>query len=164
MPVNPANRGHGRNLGDRLAAAGRAFNDRLIEGIQAAGYPDVRAAHSAVMPNLDPNGTRIVDLAARAGITKQSMGELVEDLVRRGYVEVHPDPADRRAKIVALTDKGRRQSRAALRIISRMERRYRERLGDDRFEGLLATLDELARMEPDGGGPVASRLGQRRTG
>lgn len=164
MSVNPSNRRGRRNLGDALAEAGRAFNRHLIESIQAAGYPDVRVAHSAVIPNLDPEGTRIVDLAARAGITKQSMGELVDDLERKGYVERRPDPADRRAKMVVLTDKGRRQSRAALRAIGRMERDYRARLGDERFEDLLAALDELAAPDPGGNDAVASRLDQRRAG
>ena len=144
MSVNPPDRAGRRNLGDRLAAAGRAFNVRLIDGIQAAGYPEIRVAHGAVMPNLDPEGTRIVELAARAGMTKQSMGELVDDLEAKGFVERRPDPSDRRAKIVVLTKKGRRQSRAALRVIGRMERQYRERLGDERFEGLLTALDDLS--------------------
>jgi DNA-binding MarR family transcriptional regulator len=144
MAVNPRNRDSRRNLGDRLAAAGRTFNERLIRELQAAGYPEIRAAHSAVMPNLDPGGSRIVDLAARAGMTKQSMGELVDDLEAKGYVERRPDPADGRARIVVLTDKGRQQARAALRIITDMEREHRQRLGEERYGVLLDALDALA--------------------
>jgi len=88
-----------------------------------------------------------VDLAARAGMTKQSMGELVDDLEAKGFVGRRPDPRDRRARTVVLTDKGRRHARAALRIIGRMEREHRGRLGDARYEGLLEALDDLA----DGG-------------
>ena len=39
-------------------------------------------------------------------MSPQAMGELVDDLVRRGYVERVPDPADRRAKLIVLTDLG----------------------------------------------------------
>jgi DNA-binding MarR family transcriptional regulator len=147
MSVNPPDRVGRRNLGDRLATAGRSFNERLIRELQDAGYPEIRPAHGAVMANLEPGGSRVVDLAARAGMTKQSMGELVDDLEVKGFVDRRPDPDDRRARTVVLTDKGRRHARAALRIIGRMEREHRDRLGDARYEALLTALDDLA----DGG-------------
>jgi DNA-binding MarR family transcriptional regulator len=77
-------------------------------------------------------------------MTKQSMGELVDDLEKRGYVERRPDPTDRRARLVALTDRGRAQARAGLRMIGRLERESRERLGEARYAALLEALDDLA--------------------
>ncbi len=56
--------------------------------------------------NLDRDGTRLTELAARAGITHQSMGELVAALVDSGYLRRVPDPGDRRARLVAPTARG----------------------------------------------------------
>jgi len=40
-------------------------------------------------------------------MTHQSMGELIDTLERRDYVERRPDPDDGRARLVCLTAKGR---------------------------------------------------------
>ena len=113
--------------------------DDLVARLGAAGFTGLTPAHSAVFENLDPGGTRLTDLAARARITRQSMSELVSVLEQRGYLERQPDPADRRARIVRLTrrpaagppghqgdrrDRGRMAQPARLR---RPHRRYRRR-------------------------------------
>ncbi|MDG4826629.1 MarR family transcriptional regulator [Asanoa sp. WMMD1127] len=49
---------------------------------------------------------RLGDLAEKLHIAPRSTTEVVDDLERRGLVERHPDPADRRATLVALTTEG----------------------------------------------------------
>jgi DNA-binding MarR family transcriptional regulator len=93
----------------------------LVERLAAAGYPDLPAATHPVFENLDREGTRLTDLAARADMTHQSMGELIDTLVQRGYVERRPDPADGRARLVCLTAKGRQMTRIALHEIAAIE-------------------------------------------
>src|SRR5919199_4109650 len=77
----------------------------LIERLTAAGYRDLSAAMHPVFENIDREGTRLTDLAARADMTHQSMGELIDTLEQRGYVERRPDPADGRARLVCFTNK-----------------------------------------------------------
>jgi DNA-binding MarR family transcriptional regulator len=93
----------------------------LVERLTAAGYPDLPAATHPVFENLDREGTRLTDLAARADMTHQSMGELIDTLEQRGYVERRPDPADGRARLVCLTSKGQQMARIALREIADIE-------------------------------------------
>ena len=45
-------------------------------------------------------------MAARAGITRQSMGEVIREMVDLGLLEMVADPDDRRAKLVRYTDAG----------------------------------------------------------
>jgi DNA-binding MarR family transcriptional regulator len=59
----------------------------LVERLAAAGYGDVPAAAHPVFENIDRDGTRLTELAARADMTHQSMGELIDTLEQRGYVE-----------------------------------------------------------------------------
>ena len=58
------------------------------------------------MPHIPASGIRLTELAARAGMTKQAMAELVAEIERRGYIRRTTDPADRRAKIIEFTDEG----------------------------------------------------------
>jgi len=96
----------------------------LVEALHDAGYTDISATHQAVFENLDPDGTRLTVLAARAGITHQSMGELVGELERRGYLERVADPTDGRARIVRLTRRGRQVVRVAVETIAQIEARW----------------------------------------
>jgi DNA-binding MarR family transcriptional regulator len=93
----------------------------LVQRLTAAGYPDLPAATHPVFENLDRDGTRLTELAARADMTHQSMGELVDTLEQRGYLERRPDPADGRARLVCLTSRGRQMVRTALREIEDIE-------------------------------------------
>ena len=78
--------------------------------LSAEGFDDLRPAYSPVFQHMERRGTRIGVLAERARMTNQSMGYLVDALERRGYVERRPDPADRRAAVVVITDRGRVRS------------------------------------------------------
>ena len=138
------------HIGRLLLAATRRFDADLTARLHTRGYQDIRPAHSALFAHLDREGTSPSELARRAGMTKQSMGELIADLEAKGYVMRRDDPSDRRAKVVVLTEAGARLDREASRAIGEIERAYRRRLGPDRLEDLRATLDELGRLEPGG--------------
>ena len=130
----------------------RALEERLHEGLREAGYGDVRPAHYAVFRYLGPEGSRVTELAEAAGMTKQSMGELVGYLERCRYVERRVDPRDRRAKIVVPTEKGRRGIEAAAERIAEIEAELAGRMGDERLEELVGSLAELVTFlaEPKG--------------
>src|SRR5215207_7111589 len=73
---------------------------RVFDELSAAGFDDITPAQARVFQRIAPGGSRLTDLAAQAGIMKQSAGFLVDQLERTGYVERVPDPADRRARLV----------------------------------------------------------------
>ena len=132
------------NIGRLLLRAQRDFDAALNARLCERGYPDVRLAHSALFAHIDPEGTRSSELAERAGMTKQGMGQLVADLEKKGYVERVEDPGDGRARVVRLTKKGRRHVRDAREIIGEIEEAYARRLGDGRLETLRAILNDLS--------------------
>ena len=132
------------NIGRLLLRGQRDFDAELNARLRERGYPDVRLAHSALFAHIDPEGTRSSELAERAGMTKQGMGQLVMDLEKKGYVQRVEDPEDGRAKLVRLTKKGRRHVREAREIIGEIEEAYGLRLGDGRLETLRAILKDLS--------------------
>jgi DNA-binding MarR family transcriptional regulator len=116
----------------------------LVERLDEAGFPDLSPAFHPVFENIDRDGTRLTELAARAAITRQSMSELVVALERRGYVERRPDPSDGRARLIALTDKGRRLARAAIVALGDIEASWEERWQRAGHEGRLRPAVEAA--------------------
>src|SRR5215471_6394163 len=92
-----------------LFKAARLANERALARVAAdpSGLGTrVRPAHTALFPHLDFDGVRLTDLAARTGITKQAVGQLVDDLAEIGMIERIADPRDRRAKRIRFSRLG----------------------------------------------------------
>jgi DNA-binding MarR family transcriptional regulator len=141
-----------------LLAAYQQTATELLWALARAGHGAIRHKHGAVFANLDPEGTRPSVLARRAGITKASLGELVDELESLGYVERRADPTDRRAKLVVPTDSARAVAEVVRQINRRIERRYRRRLGEEAY----ATLREaLLAIVPPRQALVQPRMGAR---
>jgi DNA-binding MarR family transcriptional regulator len=128
-----------------LLAAHRALAEVLAASMAERGYGDVRPGHGALFLHIDRrSGTRLGELASRAGVTKQSMMQVVDDLEARGYVRRVPDPADARAKLVRLTAEGRRCATEFRRAVQVLETRIRRRVGDRGDDVLRSALVRLA--------------------
>lgn len=95
-----------QNIGRLMNEAVRIFERRVIELMHEKGFSDLSAAHVNLTRHLDETGNRQTELAERAAMTKQSMGELIVQVERAGLVKRQPDPADGRAKLVVFTPKG----------------------------------------------------------
>lgn len=132
-----------RTLGALLRAPYEALSRRLYAELAARGFPDLRVSHSPVFRYILPDGSRATDLAERAQMTKQSMAYLVESLRAAGYVEIVPDPQDRRAKLVRLTAKGTRAQRTALQLSRELEADFAGRLGAAKARQLRELLEDL---------------------
>ncbi|HEX2282683.1 MAG TPA: MarR family transcriptional regulator [Thermomicrobiales bacterium] len=116
--------------------------------VSGADFDDLRPSHGNVMEQLElEDGLRLIDLAARAGITAQSMGELVDDLEMKGYLERRPDPDDRRAKRIYLTERGRKNARVAKQATVDVENSLAELLGQQRYQQLRHTLRDIIDVE-----------------
>ncbi|TXH87956.1 MAG: MarR family transcriptional regulator [Rhodoferax sp.] len=71
-----------------------------------AANDQVGAAILHITRHLDPQGMRLVDLAAAAAMTKQAMGALVTQCEAWGLVQRSPHPHDARARSIRFTDTG----------------------------------------------------------
>ena len=118
------------------------------------GHDRVTLAHTTLLPYLDPEGTSVTNLAERAGMTKQSMRQLVLDLEDKGYIKRIPDPDDRRATLVIFTVEGRRFIEDGYEVKKEIDDEYRAILGEERVEALKGSLKTL--IEKTGvDGPLA---------
>lgn len=132
-----------QHIGRLLLQAQRAFNTQAIEKLRERGYVGLGVAHTALLPHLDLEGTRITLLAERAGMTKQGMGQLVADLERQGLVSRKPDPSDGRATLVQFTEAGWNYLQAAHAVKQELEAEYVAVLGASGFAELRVLLTAL---------------------
>ena len=137
------------NLAVLLETAYKKLDVRLIDELRANGFPDIRPAHSQVFGAIASEGSRVGEMAAQAGITQQSMSELVDSLVALGYLERRPDPTDRRARIIALTDHGWKAVRAGIAVVDAIERDWAAKVGVRRMDALRAALETIAFDDAD---------------
>ncbi|MDT0567496.1 MarR family winged helix-turn-helix transcriptional regulator [Streptomyces sp. DSM 3412] len=129
-----------------LAAAGDLAR-RIDEGVAARGF-EARPSYGFAFTRLAPDGATATDLAVHLGVTKQAASQLVDELVRKGYVERRPHPGDARARLVVLTERGWACTRAAEEAAAEVVAGWVESLGGESEMRVLR--DQLARIAPYG--------------
>jgi DNA-binding MarR family transcriptional regulator len=128
-----------------VSLLGRAYSllgFQIVDGVVGAGFPQ-KPAHSAVFAQISPDGSRLTDLARRANMSPQAMGELVDELEELGYVVRCPDPTDRRAKLIVLTKKGHACIAAGTATIDGIEQRLTDLLGERGHRQLRRLLTKI---------------------
>jgi len=146
-----------RNIGVLFQLLSRDFERRARGTLRARGHTELLPSHQVVFAGLGRRGARLTLLAQHAGMTKQAMGQIVDDLEQLGYVERIPDPADGRAKIVRFTAAGLDFVCDAAEALDEIWRGYAELLGARALEELQKGLYKLlrgARRDPPAAGTV----------
>jgi DNA-binding MarR family transcriptional regulator len=131
----------GRRLGLLRVAGDQALDAVLAE--VGPRHPALRRAHVQLFRFDGVEGATTAELAAHAGMTKQSMHELISHLERAGYLTRSPDPADSRALRVRLTPAGRELERQVHAAVAGVLEAWEARLGRDRFDQLWTLLREV---------------------
>ncbi len=131
---------------DRLL---RLLSADMVQTAQERGHA-IRPAHDPVFATLPSAGARASDMAARAGITKQSMGEAIRDMVDLGLLEMTEDPTDRRAKLVTFTEAGRVVAQDGKRHMFALEQQWMDKFGKENYETAREVLEGIVDlMTPD---------------
>lgn len=126
-----------------LMSARQAAVGELHERLRAAGHETIREGHGCVFGFIQEEGSRLTYLARQSGLTKQAVGEVVDDLQRLGYVERVPDPSDGRAKLVRLTAEGSDARVHGRSILDEIEQRWARQIGEERVATMREALEEL---------------------
>jgi DNA-binding MarR family transcriptional regulator len=95
-----------------------------------AARDQIGAAHIHITRHLALGGSRLTELAARAGMTKQAMGDLVAQCEAWGLVMRAPDPHDARARQVRFTPTGLAWLQAFRDAVAQAETEFRTEVGE----------------------------------
>jgi DNA-binding MarR family transcriptional regulator len=131
------------DLGVLLFIPYRYAEDRIFRALQDAGFDDWTLAQCRVFQRVAPDGSRLTDLADQAQMTKQSVGVMVDQLERLGYVCRVPDPADGRARLIVIEQRGRRALEVATATRDEIFAEWKAYLGTRNFTLLHQVLDQL---------------------
>lgn len=135
------------NVGRLLNMAVQRFEKRVLDVMAESGYGDFTLSQMSITRNLDVQGTRATEIAKRAGITKQSVGELIGQIEAIGLIERVPDPDDKRARIVRFTAAGLAWLRAFELAVSQSEHEMRNELNAATFIALKEGLAQYGANE-----------------
>jgi DNA-binding MarR family transcriptional regulator len=128
------------HLGRLLGHAMRRFDERVLHLMahdpevplalsNLAARAQVGAAHIHITRHLALQGSRLTELAERAGMTKQAMGDLVTQCEAWGLVVREPDPTDARARQVRFTESGLAWLSAFRAAVQQAEAEFRAEVG-----------------------------------
>ena len=130
------------HLGRLLGHAMRRFDARVLHLMahnedvplalsNLAARAQVSAAHIHITRHLSLEGSRLIELAASAGMTKQAMGDLVTQCEAWGLVQRTPDPQDARARRIVFTEAGLAWLRAFEQAVAQTEAEFKQEVGTD---------------------------------
>lgn len=126
-----------------LFRCARLTNERALATLRERYGVPIRAAHTALFPHIDLQGSRQSELARKLGISKQAVNQLVAELEQMGALERVPDPSDQRATLVRFSRRAGRSLADGLALLAEIEAQMSEVLGERRMRELHATLLEL---------------------
>lgn len=124
--------------------ANRALQADMVRTAHLRGHPETKPAHNSVFATLAEEGSRAIDMAERAGITRQSMGEVVREMVGLGILEMRADPADRRAKLVTYSEHGLAVAADGYGHLVELEQRFAAEFGAAEYEIARDVLSRIA--------------------
>ena len=131
--------------------AARLLNERGVTRMRERGRRQVRTSHTALLPHIDLEGTRITEIARRMGVTKQAVNQAVGEIEAMGLVRRVQDPGDGRAKLVRFTARGRRELLLGLGVLGELEAEMAVQVGRARLTRLREDLEVLVDyLEADG--------------
>ena len=91
--------------------------DFLTERLKKNGYPDFASSHGNILFQLSVNEKMPMgELAEKINRDKSTTTVLVRKLEAEGFISGEPDPADKRSRIIFLTDKGKKFNKTACQL------------------------------------------------
>jgi DNA-binding MarR family transcriptional regulator len=130
------------NLGLLLFIPYRAMETAVLGELARHGH-HLSIAQARVFQRIGPDGTRPSELAQATQLTKQTLGSILDQLEKAGFVARTPDHADGRARLVTITALGQVLVALGLPVVKEMERAWAEHLGPERTRQLREALADL---------------------
>jgi DNA-binding MarR family transcriptional regulator len=121
------------------------------EAAHADSGPRLQAAQARLLDLIPAGGGRVTDLAGSMRISKQGLGQVAMQLAALGYVEITPDPSDKRAKMLTRTVAGERERLARRAVVDEIEDVWRAQVGAERYAVFRDVLAVVAGVDAAAG-------------
>jgi DNA-binding MarR family transcriptional regulator len=155
LPADPDARWRLTHLGRLLGHAMRRFDERVLSLMahsidvplalsNLAARSQVSAAHIHITRHLALGGSRLTDLAEQAGMSKQAMGDLVDQCEAWGLVARVPHEQDGRARRIRFTEAGLAWLQAFREAVAQAEAEFRAEVGTEVATVVMIGLEAYA--------------------
>ncbi|MBH1966342.1 MAG: MarR family transcriptional regulator [Comamonadaceae bacterium] len=145
------------HFGRLLGHAMRRFDERVLQLMaddeqvplalaHLAARDKVGAAHIHITRHLRLEGSRLTDLADAAGMSKQAMGDLVNQCEAWGLVTRQADPLDGRARLIQFTPTGLAWLAAFKSAVGQAEVEFRAAVGQEVATVVALGLEAYAQV------------------
>ena len=138
-PVDPAN----LDIGSLALFTGLAATERTTEALHAAGFERLRFSHGFLFQHLVDGPRSMSELARLQEVSVQAVSKTVNELIAEGYLEATTDDADRRSRLVSLSDRGWAAVKRARTARARQDKVIARALGADRADTLRHDLADV---------------------
>lgn len=134
---------YSNNLLRQLMDVSTSLNRHLLELSARHGHEGLKMSFATVMAHAGFGNARLSDIAAINGMTKQAISQTARELCDLDYIRLIPDPEDKRARIIVLTERGSALIIDSLRLIDDVRARAVELIGEEKLATFEAILGEL---------------------
>ena len=133
-----------------LRHARTTYGRAMRRALEEAGYDDMPRNGMYIVGGLalGANTVPLGQLVKELGVSKQAVGQLVDTLVLRGYLERKEDEEDRRKSNIVLTKRGRAAASIQAAAREKIDAELLSRAGQEnilRTRRTLALLIDIAR-------------------
>ena len=120
------------------------LDEKLRERLQQRGWPSITRSQSMVLANVANGVTRASRLAENLGVTRQAMSQLLADMVKKGLIELIPDPDHGRAQLVQFAPQADGIREDARRVLRDLEAELEVSIGAQQMASLRQAFEQLA--------------------
>ena len=120
------------------------MDEKLRERLQQRGWPSITRSQSMVLANVANGVTRASRLAENLGVTRQAMSQLLADMVKKGLIELIPDPDHGRAQLVQVAPQADGIREDARRVLRDLEAELEVSIGAQQMASLRQAFEQLA--------------------
>lgn len=127
-------------IGRLMHSAYKYIADVANDFMKENGFPELRASEIGVFVNISLEGSSIIELVEKLGISKQAISQNIKKLKKENFVnsEVHPD--DSRSILITFTDKGLDALIAWKKLTMHLDNKLIEKLSATKLEELKSLL------------------------
>ena len=129
--------------GKAVSKLKKHFDSWVSEQLQQHFIDDFKLAYMPLIMNIDVAGVTNTDLAKRAGITKQGMSQIVQELEEKKYIKITDNPEDKRSSIIHLTNKGKEFVLTSRRCQKNFHYELQILLGKKKFDLMLEAMFQV---------------------
>ncbi|HXD92569.1 MAG TPA: MarR family transcriptional regulator [Bacteroidia bacterium] len=135
--------------GKAISKLKKHFDTWVAEQLYMHDIRDFKLAYMPLIMNIDVDGITNTDLAKRAGITKQGMSQVVQELEEKKYIKIQTNPKDKRSSIIHLTDKGKEFILTCRGRQKDLHADLQKLLGKKKFEIVLDAMFEVVNYQEE---------------